>query len=225
MAAPSVCETHVFSSRTGRWEEKHFAREGGEPAGTEESWVSEKRYSVYSRGALYVHSQNDFFCRVSLASNTYRVIKPPVQQITGRPDSSTEQQSWACLGNKRGDDEAWILEDKNYNNADFGEYYDTDDEEEGDYYYDQQPYDDEDDEEPDELGGYICFLGFHPFEEVVFFNCNALRRGVAYDLNTSKVRDLGNMLPKSSEGQHTAYIRSSFPYTPCWMEDSLPTTH
>jgi hypothetical protein len=44
---------HVFSSRTGCWEQRTFAREG-EPAGTmadmQRAAVSQKRYGVYWRG-------------------------------------------------------------------------------------------------------------------------------------------------------------------------------
>ncbi|GJN39810.1 hypothetical protein PR202_gb28953 [Eleusine coracana subsp. coracana] len=45
-----------------------------------------------------------------------------------------------------------------------------------------------------------------------------------YVLHTSTVHDLGNMRPKyysAIAGQHE-YIEASFPYRPCWMEDSLP---
>nr|CAB3477063.1 unnamed protein product [Digitaria exilis] len=79
---PSPCETHVFSSRTGRWEERSFVREG-EPAGTvaamAKAFTMQKRYSVHWRGAFYVHCQNDFICRVSMADGKYRVIKPPAE--------------------------------------------------------------------------------------------------------------------------------------------------
>ncbi|CAN6292180.1 unnamed protein product [Urochloa humidicola] len=77
---PALCQTHVFSSRMGCWEERSFVREG-DPAGTiaemKRAFTMDKRYGVYWRGALYVHCQNDFMCRVSLANCTYQVIKPP----------------------------------------------------------------------------------------------------------------------------------------------------
>lgn len=67
---------------------------------------------------------------------------------------------------------------------------------------------------------YVTLLGFHPFKETVFLNSSLSRgRGFAYDLNSSKVQDLGNMCPTyyhQIAGQH-AYIKSAFPYTPCWM--------
>nr|CAB3473045.1 unnamed protein product [Digitaria exilis] len=53
---PALLETHVFSSRTGCWEERLFVREG-EPAGTmakmQRAMPGQKRYGVYWRGALY----------------------------------------------------------------------------------------------------------------------------------------------------------------------------
>ncbi|WVZ57043.1 hypothetical protein U9M48_007485 [Paspalum notatum var. saurae] len=43
--------------------------------------------------------------------------------------------------------------------------------------------------------GYISFLGFHPYKEVVFLNIE-LSRAVAYHRNTSKFQDLGNIYPR-----------------------------
>ncbi|KAG2546954.1 hypothetical protein PVAP13_9KG070057 [Panicum virgatum] len=78
---PSVYTLHVLSSRTGRWEETPFARQGG-AAGTvadmRHSPPHEKRNAVYWRGALYVHCQTDFVMRISLSDDEYRVIKPPM---------------------------------------------------------------------------------------------------------------------------------------------------
>ncbi|XP_066316302.1 uncharacterized protein [Miscanthus floridulus] len=78
---PLLCETHVFSSRTGCWEKRSFVREG-DPAGTtaviqQARYTSRKRYSVYWREALYIHCPNDFLCKVSVTDNKYQVIKPP----------------------------------------------------------------------------------------------------------------------------------------------------
>lgn len=68
--------------------------------------------------------------------------------------------------------------------------------------------------------GFIDFLGFHPYEDVVFLT-HSLRRGLTYDLNNSKVEDLGNMYPRSYRNMpyYHACIRESFPYTPCWVEE------
>uniref|UniRef100_K4AMH4 F-box domain-containing protein n=1 Tax=Setaria italica TaxID=4555 RepID=K4AMH4_SETIT len=67
---PSVYTLHVFSSRTGRWEERSFVREG-EAAGTVADMrhmPHEKRNAVYCRGALYVHCQTDFVMRYNTKS-------------------------------------------------------------------------------------------------------------------------------------------------------------
>ncbi|CAL4926075.1 unnamed protein product [Urochloa decumbens] len=76
---PSPLVLSVFSSRTGRWEERSFVREG-EAAGTvaDMDYDSEvAQHSVCWRGALYVHRESDFVFRISLLEDTYRVIKPP----------------------------------------------------------------------------------------------------------------------------------------------------
>ncbi|TVU13206.1 hypothetical protein EJB05_40741, partial [Eragrostis curvula] len=70
----------IYSSGTGRWEEKPFVREGG-PAGT----VAEERsarvhdylHSVYWREALYVHCNNDFIMLITISDLKYEVIKLP----------------------------------------------------------------------------------------------------------------------------------------------------
>ncbi|KAG0548740.1 hypothetical protein BDA96_01G193200 [Sorghum bicolor] len=79
---PSPYVLDVFSSTTGRWEKRSFTRDG-EAAGTtladlqlEYRWVPCRR-SVYWRGALYVHCENDFVMRISMSNNTYHIIKPP----------------------------------------------------------------------------------------------------------------------------------------------------
>ncbi|RLN16819.1 hypothetical protein C2845_PM02G03130 [Panicum miliaceum] len=62
---PSLYTLHVLSSRTGRWEERSFARQGG-AAGTVADMrhsPHEKQNAVYWRGALYVHCQTDFVTR------------------------------------------------------------------------------------------------------------------------------------------------------------------
>ncbi|XP_066379334.1 uncharacterized protein [Miscanthus floridulus] len=59
----SPCILHVFSSRTKKWEERSFVREG-EAAGTvadmrlDGSYSNHYHNSVYWRGALYVHCQH-----------------------------------------------------------------------------------------------------------------------------------------------------------------------
>ncbi|TVU22586.1 hypothetical protein EJB05_32296 [Eragrostis curvula] len=69
---PSPCILHVFSSRTKRWEERSFAREG-EAAGTvahmRSDWAEGPRNAVYWRGTLYIHCQTNFVMRISLSDN------------------------------------------------------------------------------------------------------------------------------------------------------------
>ncbi|TVU48619.1 hypothetical protein EJB05_08260 [Eragrostis curvula] len=66
-------------------------------------------------------------------------------------------------------------------------------------------------------GGYITFLGFHPYKEVIFL-CDTLRRGLAYHINSSKIQDLGNLHPThyGTEMGIQPFIERSFPYTP-WL--------
>ncbi|CAO2192564.1 unnamed protein product [Urochloa humidicola] len=256
---PLLCETHVFLSATGRWEERSFVREG-EPAGTiadaKRSLKMEKRYGVYWRGALYVHCQNDFMCRVSLADSRYRVIKLPAAK-NGRSngdddlpvcylgksekgvyfmvldhkfwlrvwilDESSGKMEWVLkhqsnlervlasqdLCHQQDDGDCWCFKDINHH-ANYPE-------DEGD---DEQPRKPKSTDHSD-----LKLLGLHPFREIVYLNSN-LSSGLAYDLNTCKVQDLGNMCPKYYgfiAGQH-ACIRASFPYTPCWMTNSFTSS-
>ena len=64
---PSPYILHVFSSRTGCWEERSFVREGnahGTVSEICESLAGDSRLrSVYWRGSLYVHCQTDFVVR------------------------------------------------------------------------------------------------------------------------------------------------------------------
>ena len=248
---PSLCETPVFSSRTGCWEERSFVREG-EPAGSiatmQQAWTMDKRYSVYWREALYMHSQNGYFCKISMANNKYRVIKQSLtddsdenhqEAYVGKSengvycaivdhkfrirvwilDESSGQMEWVLKHENNLEqvllsqhfyepgDGAWTLEDLNH-----------------DAYYDKDSSGEETAAEPKITNHtFVTLLGFHPFKEIVFLN-SSLSRGFAYDLNSSKVQDLGNMCPtyyRYIAGQHT-YIQASFPYTPCWMENTLP---
>ncbi|CAN6298118.1 unnamed protein product [Urochloa humidicola] len=265
---PALCHTHVFSSRTGRWEERSFVWKG-EPAGTiaemKRAFTMDKRYGVYWRGALYVHCQNDFMCRVSLADCTYQVIKPPPVENGANDDdppvpylgrsekgvycamlnhkefrvrvwildeSSAHQMEWVLkhqISNlkhvlasqdsyhRRDDGDCWRFQDINHhaNLTEDGEDNDMDEEEEREQHVEPSLMD----------HSFITLLGFYPFREILYLNSN-LSRGLAYDLNTCRVQDLGNMYPKYCghiAGQH-AYIRASFPYTPCWMENSFITS-
>ena len=55
---PSPCVLHVFSSRTGRWQERSFVREGaavGTVADIRVDSSLDYRHAVYWRGSLYLH--------------------------------------------------------------------------------------------------------------------------------------------------------------------------
>ncbi|CAL4978949.1 unnamed protein product [Urochloa decumbens] len=86
---PSRWTWHVFSSRTGRWRERVFIREG-EAAGLAADMVRDhaQRYAVYWQGALYVHCRGRYVSRLSLSDGKYRVIRLPinngVQSFIGR---------------------------------------------------------------------------------------------------------------------------------------------
>ncbi|WVZ60026.1 hypothetical protein U9M48_010099 [Paspalum notatum var. saurae] len=80
---PSVCILPVFSSRTGQWEERSFARQGEALRTIDDmmehgGWPDDQQHNaVYWQGVLYIHCQTDFVMRVSLSSDKYHVIKPP----------------------------------------------------------------------------------------------------------------------------------------------------
>ena len=60
--------------------------------------------------------------------------------------------------------------------------------------------------------GYIKFLGFHPYKEVIFL-CSAGYAAMAFSLNSSKFQYLGPILHLAgayNRGQHEAFV-----YTPC----------
>ncbi|XBJ28247.1 hypothetical protein VPH35_005380 [Triticum aestivum] len=58
---------------------------------------------------------------------------------------------------------------------------------------------------------YFQCLGFHPYKEIVLFHWSG--KAMAYHLNSSKVRYLGNML------NTTTHIGIPFAYASCWMTD------
>ncbi|CAO2146381.1 unnamed protein product [Urochloa humidicola] len=85
---PSRWTWHVFSSRTGRWRERVFVREG-KAAGIasdvlmESAWALSKtrwRYAVYWQGVLYVHCRGEYVSRLSLSDGKYRVIRSPIDR-------------------------------------------------------------------------------------------------------------------------------------------------
>uniref|UniRef100_A0A0D9XUE9 F-box domain-containing protein n=1 Tax=Leersia perrieri TaxID=77586 RepID=A0A0D9XUE9_9ORYZ len=81
---PSPYKVEVFSSRTGRWEEREFVREEeeeGEMVITTvedmkpENWLHRRGYGVFFQGALYVHSGGTSMTRFSLSNHKYHVIR------------------------------------------------------------------------------------------------------------------------------------------------------
>ncbi|KAL6893625.1 hypothetical protein ACP4OV_007723 [Aristida adscensionis] len=79
---PSPWILHVFSSKTGEWEERAFLREGEKMGNVSDMrkalWMGQKRYAAYWHGALYVHCESEFVTKISLSENKYQIIKPPV---------------------------------------------------------------------------------------------------------------------------------------------------
>jgi hypothetical protein len=64
---------------------------------------------------------------------------------------------------------------------------------------------------------FIRVLAFHPYKEIVFFHISSARV-MAYHLSSSKLEDLGELLPVTfMSWQRHEYIRNYFPYTPCYM--------
>ncbi|TVU16065.1 hypothetical protein EJB05_39613, partial [Eragrostis curvula] len=116
----STCIFRVFSSRTGRWGERVFAREG-EAAGIgvmtsreyDSAW---KGYAVYWRDALYVLcNEGEFIMRISLSNDKYRVIKMP--SIIERRDYSDfylgkSEKGLSCASfHDRYDLFVWVLDE------------------------------------------------------------------------------------------------------------------
>ncbi|CAN6381993.1 unnamed protein product [Urochloa humidicola] len=91
---PSPWTWHVFSSRTKRWQERVFVREG-EAAGTIADMlrvmetvsyvtVSPWRYAAYWQGALYVHCHGEYVSRLSLTDRKYQVIESPIDRTDNK---------------------------------------------------------------------------------------------------------------------------------------------
>ncbi|KAL6890153.1 hypothetical protein ACP4OV_008916 [Aristida adscensionis] len=93
---PAQYKMEVFSSRSGRWEERMFVREGNavvtladvamekdRPIGV--GIGPQQRYAELWKGSLYIHCRGSFLTRLSLSDNKYKVIKTPtmVDKNTG----------------------------------------------------------------------------------------------------------------------------------------------
>uniref|UniRef100_A0ACD5XH23 Uncharacterized protein n=2 Tax=Avena sativa TaxID=4498 RepID=A0ACD5XH23_AVESA len=255
---PSSFVMHVFSSATGNWEERSFARRGDSIGTVAHLQELEKRSAVlhlsaYWRGELYVLTQ--FVMRISLSKNTYQAIKPPVDVGTldrelhlGRSENGVYFASFnpqcrlrVWILNELHGETYWVL--KHDNNLDHmlshGRY---DPQFQGPWIIEDINYDASHSPSPidmkeveDEFGwnsdnentldtrhgarnhynGSISILGFHPYREVIFLNASFMR-GLAYNINSSKLEDLGSIYPKDYSSMHM-FIEQSFPYTPCWI--------
>ncbi|CAD6232661.1 unnamed protein product [Miscanthus lutarioriparius] len=173
----SPCILHVFSSRTKKWEERSFVREG-EAAGTvadmrlDGSYSNHYHNSVYWRGALYVHCQSNFVMRLSLLDGKYQMewfLKTSIclrYRKTDRPKPWTLQDI-KCIGSRDeyqdGNDKV-IMEENfefgcDYKNVVETKEWDSDD----DNVIHTEGWGNRD------IGGYIItLLGFYPYREVVF---------------------------------------------------------
>ncbi|GJN39783.1 hypothetical protein PR202_gb28924 [Eleusine coracana subsp. coracana] len=121
---PSPFLLQVFSSTTGRWDERPFFRDGGEAAaGTFitklelDDLSGTRRQSACWRGNLYVHCNTNFFIRISLSTNQYRVIQPPpgVDKRTSSSSlylgKSAKGIYLASLTNQSSELRVWVLID------------------------------------------------------------------------------------------------------------------
>ncbi|TVU46933.1 hypothetical protein EJB05_06507, partial [Eragrostis curvula] len=84
---PASYALQVFSSLTGRWEERIFAREEGCAAagavvrkGRRRRW---RRDAVYWRGAVYLHCGNDYLIRISMSDAKYKLVPMPTDVEVG----------------------------------------------------------------------------------------------------------------------------------------------
>lgn len=127
----------------------------------------------------------------------------------------------------------WILHEFNYwesdtRYSDEEDYCYSDEEDVNDELVDETFHWDSDNDnvlEPGNISnvGYIDFLGFHPFKEVVFLTTYKFKRVLAYNWSTSKLQDLGKVFPKFylDVGRRGFYqntmVTRTFPYTPCRM--------
>ncbi|EAZ01111.1 hypothetical protein OsI_23141 [Oryza sativa Indica Group] len=88
---PSPYLLEVFSSRSGRWEERAFVREGEKVTTVEDMMPlgypyrgPRRGYSVYHHGSLYAHCRGAFVTRYSLANGKYQVIETPINMANNK---------------------------------------------------------------------------------------------------------------------------------------------
>uniref|UniRef100_K4AIJ7 F-box associated domain-containing protein n=1 Tax=Setaria italica TaxID=4555 RepID=K4AIJ7_SETIT len=187
---PLVCTLHAFSSRTGQWEERSFAREGGS-AGT----VADMRDDLREqRNAMEWVLKNDRDLRKCLLKHKLGYSRRPGCGY-GRADTNCYYDEY----DKDDNMEAPVEEE---------------------FEFSSQVSEDEESAWNSDDGYHGCMdiLGFHPFEEIIFLS-ESITRGLAYHFNSSKVEVLGNIYPAAygKELGNEQLIMSSFPYTPCWL--------
>ncbi|KAL6637159.1 hypothetical protein ACP70R_024731 [Stipagrostis hirtigluma subsp. patula] len=114
---PSTFVLNVFSSKTGRWEERTLVREG-EAAGTIADmrlnyWSEDQRRAVYWRGVLYVHCQTEFVMRISVSDNSFQVIKAPIIIEEGQNLhlGKSEKGVYCALAYERCKVKVWFLDE------------------------------------------------------------------------------------------------------------------
>nr|BAD03818.1 hypothetical protein [Oryza sativa Japonica Group] len=228
---PSPLVLHVFSSATGRWEERSFSREGdaaGTVASAQRLCRPEQCGTVYWRGALYGIMSDGTTYQVIKHPKIYKSKQPPYIYI-GKSEKGVYLASLHMLDcclliwilNKSCGE--WELYNGNYDPSHFHSPNDDAPAENNFEWYsdDDNIVENQGNCEEHDDGDYLELLGFHPYKEVIFLN-SISRKGLAYHLNSSKLQHLGNLYPKHYNhfAQHE-YISQAFPYTPCWV-DELP---
>uniref|UniRef100_A0A0D9VX87 F-box domain-containing protein n=1 Tax=Leersia perrieri TaxID=77586 RepID=A0A0D9VX87_9ORYZ len=218
---PLLHTLDVYSSSTGRWEERTFHRQGKAVrpiCDMRFDFSGHKCKAVYWRGALYVHYKTYFIMRISLSDDKYQVIRmPEVKGISfpifclGRSEKGMylalliqpcTLRVWVI--DESSDKMEWVLKhDKELNlvfpHQNHRGWILQDLDKETKYHKEEKDLewrsDDENNVIPTVYRGYrgrINVLGFHPYKEIVFL-CKAFQTGLAYHLNTSKIDILGNL--------------------------------
>ncbi|RLM74687.1 hypothetical protein C2845_PM15G00490 [Panicum miliaceum] len=241
---PSQWAVNVFSSRTGRWEERAFVREGN-PAGlvkedavgstnTDMVWATQALCRVLAWSAL-----RGFLCLVWILSES----SGKMEWVLKYQDDLLPQAQYISSFDNNGElaDGPWMVEEDSSgmhdsddssetvtseifewdsDNADFlsfevGASADNTKETLAQQNFDWHSVNDEDGDEEYCSSGIFDILGFHPYKEVVFLV--EPFGAAAYDLNSSKIRYLGNSRPKCYDQSQSNGIFESFVYTPCMI--------
>ncbi|XP_052150014.1 uncharacterized protein LOC127768472 [Oryza glaberrima] len=113
---PSLQTLDVYSSSTGRWEERTFHRQGEAARTTiadmRMDFSGHKCKAVYWQGALYVHYKTYFIMRFSLSDDKYQVIKMPTVRSNGHSHfclGRSEKGVYLALITKPRSLQVWVL--------------------------------------------------------------------------------------------------------------------